>query len=212
MSKNKMKSQENARWKGQISSDREKRRHQKLMAILSDSARAFIDRGYYKTSLDDIAAMQNVTKPTLYYYIKNKQDILVKCEEVADRRINRLVDEVVAKETSGYEQLRDFVDGYVAIITDDIIRCHIRYRGQMEDPKAREASLEVHRNIEYRVRDIIAKGIEDGSIDSPNATTTSLLLFSALNGISGWFRDEGPVDQDELIAQVQALIGQGLKK
>ena len=45
-----------------------------------------MERGYYKTSLDDIARMQNVTKPTLYYYIKNKEDILVKCEELTCRQ------------------------------------------------------------------------------------------------------------------------------
>ena len=51
---------------------KDEKREQKLHVILSNAAKEFIERGYYKTSLDDIARMQNVTKPTLYYYIKNK--------------------------------------------------------------------------------------------------------------------------------------------
>ena len=54
---------------------KDEKREQKLHVILSNAAKEFIERGYYKTSLDDIARMQNVTKPTLYYYIKNKEDI-----------------------------------------------------------------------------------------------------------------------------------------
>ena len=45
---------------------KEQKRKNKLDVILRNAAKAFMERGYYKTSLDDIASMQNVTKPTLY--------------------------------------------------------------------------------------------------------------------------------------------------
>ena len=170
---------------------REEKRQQKLDAILRHAAKAFMENGYYKTSLDDIAKMQKVTKPTLYYYIKNKEDILVKCENVASERINGLLDEVEARGGTGFEQLYNFVRGYIEIITDDIIRCHVRHRGQREDPAAREASLKMHRGIEQRVRGIIAKGVEDGSIrQDAHPTINAILLFDAINGITAWYRED----------------------
>ncbi|MBL4800465.1 MAG: TetR family transcriptional regulator [Emcibacter sp.] len=188
----------------------EKRQH-KLDSILRHAAAAFMDKGYYKTSLDDIARLHKVTKPTLYYYIKNKEDILIKCEDVASLRINGLLDSVTATTENGFQQLQAFIEGYVKIVTDDIIRCHIRHRGQREDPIAREASLNMHRDIEYRVREILAKGVDDGSIRACNTTIIAILLFDAVNGISAWYREEGEISHDELVEQVLMLVAEGVK-
>lgn len=190
---------------------RAEKRQIRLDTILQSAAKAFMEQGYYKTSLDDIARMQNVTKPTLYYYIKNKEDILIKCEDVASERINGMLDRVLAAEKNGFDLLCDFVAGYVEIVTDDIIRCHIRHRGQREAPAARAASLKMHRGIEQRVRGIIDKGIEDGTIRKCSTTITAILLFDALNGISAWYREEGDVKHADLTKEVLTFVTQGMK-
>lgn len=189
---------------------RAEKRQIRLDTILQCAAKAFMEQGYYKTSLDDIARMQNVTKPTLYYYIKNKEDILIKCEDVASERINGMLDRVLDEEKNGFQLLCDFITGYVDIVTDDIIRCHIRHRGQREAPAARTASLKMHRGIEQRVRGIIAAGIKDGTIRKCNPTITAILLFDALNGISAWYREEGDVKHADLTKEVLALVTQGM--
>ena len=51
----------------------------KRTALLKEAARAFSSQGYHATSLDDVAKTLGVTKPALYYYIKNKQEILFEC-------------------------------------------------------------------------------------------------------------------------------------
>ncbi|NOZ66191.1 MAG: TetR/AcrR family transcriptional regulator [Alphaproteobacteria bacterium] len=190
---------------------REEKRQLKLDAILRHAAAAFMEKGYYKTSLDDIARLHKVTKPTLYYYIRNKEDILIKCEAVASQRINGLLDDVTALDDNGFAQLKKFIEGYVEIVTDDIIRCHIRHRGQREDPAAREASLKMHREIEHRVREIIGRGVADGSLRPCNPTIIAILLFDALNGISAWYREEGDLNHEELVAQVLLIVTEGVK-
>lgn len=189
---------------------REEKRKQKLDVILRNASKAFMEKGYYKTSLDDIAKMQNVTKPTLYYYIKNKEDILVKCEEEACRRINGLLDAVIAGNGNGFQKLYSFIQGYIAIITDDIIRCHVRHRGQMEDEKLKAQSIQNHKDIEQKVRGIISAGISDASIRDCNSTILAILLFDSLNGITAWYKTDGAVNEDELIEEVLALVTHGV--
>lgn len=191
--------------------NRAEKRQLKLDAILRHAAAAFMDKGYYKTSLDDIARRHKVTKPTLYYYIRNKEDILIKCEAVASSRINGLLDEVTARAECGFDQLQHFIEGYVEIVTDDIIRCHIHHRGQREDAQARRDSLTMHRVIEHRVREIIGRGVTDGSIRACNSTIIAILLFDALNGISAWYREEGELNHGELVAQVLLIVTEGVK-
>ncbi len=194
----------------QKSLSRAEKRQQKLDVILRNASKAFMERGYYKTSLDDIARMQNVTKPTLYYYIKNKEDILVKCEEVTCGRINEMLDDVMAEKVSGYDMLYNFITRYIPIITDDVARCHVRHRGQMEDPALAEKSIQNHKDIENRVREIIRRGIKDGSIRDCNSTILAILLFDSLNGLTSWYKSDGPVKEDELTSEVLKLVTEGV--
>ena len=191
---------------------REQKRRQKLEVILRNAAKAFMEKGYYKTSLDDIAKMQNVTKPTLYYYIENKEDILVKCEEEACLRINGLLDGILSERISGFDMLYRFVKGYINIITDDIIRCHVRHRGQMEDESLRVKSIKNHKNIEIKVREIIQKGIDDNSIRNCNSMILAILLFDSLNGITSWYKSDGQINQEELTKEVLSLVSRGFRE
>ena len=56
--------------------DVEEQQELKRRAVLDVAARLFSTVGYKKTSLDDIAAELDLTKPALYYYARNKEDIL----------------------------------------------------------------------------------------------------------------------------------------
>jgi len=194
----------------QQSLSRDEKRQQKLHVILSNAAKEFIVRGYYKTSLDDIARMQNVTKPTLYYYIKNKEDILVKCEQITCEKINAMLDMVMARDTSSLDILHAFINEYIKIITDDVARCHVRHRGQMENKELAMQSIKNHKDIEFRVREIIRRGISDGSIRDCNSTILAILLFDSLNGLTSWYHSDGQVTLDELAEEIMALVTKGV--
>ena len=189
---------------------KDEKREQKLHVILSNAAKEFIERGYYKTSLDDIARMQNVTKPTLYYYIKNKEDILVKCEQITCGKINSLLDIVMARDISSLDMIQEFINEYIKIITDDVARCHVRHRGQMENNELAAKSIKNHKNIEFRVREIIRRGINDGSIRDCNSTILAILLFDSLNGLTSWYHSDGQVTLDELAEEIIALVTKGV--
>ena len=189
---------------------KDEKREQKLHVILSNAAKEFIERGYYKTSLDDIARMQNVTKPTLYYYIKNKEDILVKCEQITCGKINSLLDIVMARDISSLDMIQEFINEYIKIITDDVARCHVRHRGQMENKELAAKSIKNHKDIEFRVREIIRRGINDGSIRDCNSTILAILLFDSLNGLTSWYHSDGQVTLDELAEEIIALVTKGI--
>src|SRR5437879_12320463 len=51
----------------------------KREAVIRAAAREFNRKGYHNTSLDDIAARLEVTKPTVYYYVTSKEQLLLQC-------------------------------------------------------------------------------------------------------------------------------------
>src|SRR6202048_986586 len=61
------------------SRERQHDREVKREAVIRAAAHAFNHKGYHNTSLDDIAAALQVTKPTVYYYVTNKEQLLFEC-------------------------------------------------------------------------------------------------------------------------------------
>lgn len=55
----------------------------KKVKIFLAAARLFANQGYAGTSVREIVAMAGVTKPTLYYYFKNKDDLCIKLMDLA---------------------------------------------------------------------------------------------------------------------------------
>ena len=62
-------------------------------AVILAAARAFRERGYHNTSLDDLAASLKVTKPTLYLYVPSKEAILFECFRAGLAQIQATLDD-----------------------------------------------------------------------------------------------------------------------
>lgn len=65
----------------------ERRPEARPREILDAALRVFAARGYAATRLEDVAAAAGVTKGTIYYYFKSKEDLLVQLVASRDREI-----------------------------------------------------------------------------------------------------------------------------
>ena len=80
-------------------------RTRKRDAVILAAARAFKERGYHNTSLDDIASILHVTKPTIYHYVENKEQILFECFRTGLDQIRTAFSEVRAPGVPARERL-----------------------------------------------------------------------------------------------------------
>ena len=54
-------------------------RRNKRQALLTTAARLFKQQGFASASLDQMAVQLGITKPTLYYYVPSKSDLVHMC-------------------------------------------------------------------------------------------------------------------------------------
>ncbi len=87
------------------SRDRERKRE----AVILTAARAFRERGYHNTSLDDIASELNVTKPTVYHYVENKEQLLFECFRAGLNQIMEGFEEIHGSQGSARERLENVI-------------------------------------------------------------------------------------------------------
>lgn len=172
-----------------IPGDRERQRELKRDAVILAAARAFRERGYHNTSLDDIAAVLHVTKPTLYYYVSNKEQMLFECFREGVERIAAACGEARDTRASGRERLIGVVRRYAEAITSDFGWCMVRAEDQDLSPTMSARIKALKSEIDQDIRGLIRLGIADGSISDCDPKMAAFALAGALNWIPHWYRD-----------------------
>lgn len=79
---------------GRKTKDAKRQQKLKRRVLLDTAAHEFTNKGYSETSINELAELLNVSKPALYYYVKNKEDILLQCTEISLELIMGIFTEV----------------------------------------------------------------------------------------------------------------------
>src|SRR5438132_11311814 len=68
--------------------------------ILTSAAKAFRKLGYHGATVEQIAAALHMKKGNLYYYFKNKEEILFACHQYSLDRLTQLLGEIQQSDRS----------------------------------------------------------------------------------------------------------------
>ena len=197
------------RWNDSIQS-RAEQRELKRMAILRTAAQIFNKNGFKETSLDDLAEQLQVSKPTLYYYVKNKNDILSGILEMAMAEIRQVIEAEVDGEMSGLERLRRFIIRYSSVQTDDFGAALIMTRSNARDERFREQYATAAREVSAAVAQLIEVGIADGSIGRCDPKFMAVAMLGHINETVYWYVMEGRDSPAETVARFMQVFEEGL--
>ena len=134
-------------------------------AVIRAAARAFNARGYHHTSLDDIAADLGVTKPTVYYYVENKEQLLFECFLAGLHPIREAFREAERAGGSGRERMNAVIRGYALAIASEYGWCMVRAHDLDLRPAMRRQINTLKSEIDQGIRGLLQAGMTDGSIE-----------------------------------------------
>ena len=159
-------------------------------AVIRVAARAFHERGFHNTSLDDIAAALEVTKPTIYYYVPNKEQLLFECFVAGLEPIHAALRDVKDSKAPARERLCAVLRQYVAAIASEFGWCMVRAEEQDlgENLSAQVRALKAI--IDQGIRKLLREGMRDGSIETRDVKMSAFALAGAVNWIAHWYRDK----------------------
>jgi TetR/AcrR family transcriptional regulator len=178
--------------------------------ILAESAREFNRRGYHATTLDDIARALGVTKAALYYYVKNKEDVLFECHQKALDLAIDAVRTALLRSSAPDEQLRTVVVRYIEGMTDQLAGAVVLlHEGALSAPLNRKI-LDQRDEYERILRRIIDDGITRNVFVPCDAKLIGFAILGALNWISRWYNPSGPRSAKEVAATFAEYFVRGL--
>jgi len=191
-------------------SAREQQRETKRNAVLSTAAQLFNERGFHATSLDDIAARLNVSKPTLYYYVKNKDQILIECVRKGLQMMHEGIEETRRAGGKAIDQLMACMRVYTRIVTLDFGMCVIRVSDDEFEPESRKELRRLKSGIDMEFRRLVTEGIAEGSLQPCDPKMAAFVIAGALSWIGRWYEADGENSAEEIATQFNAMLLNGV--
>ena len=183
----------------------------KREAVIRAAAREFNRKGYHNTSLDDIAAALEVTKPTVYYYVTSKEQLLFQCFVAGVEQIRAAFRAVRELSVPARERLNAVLRHYGEAVASEFGWCMVRAEEQDLSPAMSRHIKSLKSEVDQGIRRLIREGIQDGSIEACDPKMTAFALAGALNWIAHWYREDQSLTGAQIATAFVTIFEGGLR-
>ena len=177
--------------------------------VLKAAATCFNQKGYSGTSLKDVSRHLNLTDAALYYYVRNKEELVYSCylraAELGRETMLRAIDEG----ENGLEQAQLYIRYHVEIMVGD--KGPVAIMSEIPSLKRvhRNEILNVSRQHSLLFESILETGIDDGSILPCDVRMTGNAIMGAINWIPKWYRGDAKTAK-KMLAEFPHILTAGL--
>ncbi len=187
----------------------ETRFQQQRDRVLKAAAHCFNQKGYSGTSLKDVADMLGLTDPALYYYVRNKEELVYLCYVRAADIGREALQRAVAEGGSGFDQAQRYLHYHIEIMVGERGPIAIMSEIPSLKPEHREEVLELSRQHSLNFEEILECGIADGSIKNCDVRMTGNAIMGSINWIPKWFHGD-EATASKIIAEFPNVLSRGL--
>lgn len=178
----------------------------KKEALLECAAAWFHRHGFHGASLSKIAAELGVTTPAIYYYAKNKMELLYQLHIRSLEAAKQARDQAVEEGGDGLDKVARLVHNFVLMMTGSITCTFIFLEPGTLDEERTDKVVAARRWLEYDLRDLIRAGIEDGSIVPCDPKLVAFFIVGAQNWIGNWYRPGAAWSGEQIAVGYSAMV------
>jgi AcrR family transcriptional regulator len=189
---------------------RRRARDEKRDAVLRTAVQLFLEQGYHRATLSEVAERLNITKPALYNYFRSKEEILFECWSLGQEQVDGLIARIDAAADTGLAKLRKLIHAYAEVMTTDYGASLVRFDPRDLSEKNQKIVRAAKRGIDRTFRNYVAEGIADGSIRPCDPKMTAFAIAGSLNWIGHWFQPDGAMSAQAVAAEFTARLTAGL--
>ena len=177
--------------------------------MLKAAARCFNIKGYSGTSLKDAANLLGLTDAALYYYVRNKQELVYLCYVRAADVGREAMQRAIGEGEDGLETVRRYLRYHIEYMVGDQGPIAIMSEIPSLKPEHREEVLELSRKHSAAFEALLERGIGDGSIAPCDVRMTGNAIMGSLNWIPKWFHGD-PAVAEKIIDEFPRILSEGL--
>jgi AcrR family transcriptional regulator len=178
--------------------------------VLRESGRIFNREGFHNTSLDDVANHLDVSKATLYNYVKDKQEMLFEFHKMALIIGDEAMETARKVEANGAGKLRVAIREYIAMVTERLGGYGVIAELGALKPLDRQEIIAGRERFDKRFVALLAIGVKDGSLRPIDPKMAVFAFMGALQTIPNWFSPNGRLSGAEVAERMTDLLMNGM--
>ena len=162
----------------------------------------FYKKGYFASSISDIARAAGIQKSSIYYHYSNKEDILFDILKTTmidlDANLDRLLKGVKGTE----KRIRTAIHSHTLFHIErqkEVIISDSELRGLTVDNY--KTIIQMRDEYEHKFQSLIKTGIDEGIFAETNFKIFSYAIITMCTAVCIWFNPQGRLSKEE-IAQI----------
>ncbi|SMO93660.1 TetR/AcrR family transcriptional regulator [Paracoccus laeviglucosivorans] len=149
----------------------------------------FLEKGFTKTSMNEIAAACGVSKPAIYHYFRNKSDLLSTLYADITRDFFTAVEAIAFDKGSAEERLRRLVRHQTIYNIEHHRFLTIFWRERhLIEPEDRKRLAELERGFESWVQRVLTEGQATGEFRRSDVVSAAYGILGMLSSVHRWAR------------------------
>lgn len=166
--------------------------------------RLFARDGFAAVSMRAIAREVGVQAGALYNYTPDKQSLLF---DLMRGHMDELLASLPQEQGTPLERLETFVAFHIRFHADRPDEVFIAYMELRNlTPENFETIEGMRRAYEDQLEAILRAGVAEGTFAVADTKIVTLAVIAMLTGVNTWFREEGRLSLDEVVAQYWDMV------
>jgi AcrR family transcriptional regulator len=187
------------------------RSERKRIEILRAAASVFRRRGYHGASVDQIARALNMAPGHLYYYFRNKEEILYVCHDYSLGLILKELKQVEQSDLTPDRQIHRLIVAFVHLFIDVLHGTAWTLEVEALSPALLKKVIAKRDRIDKAFRAILAEGMRSGVFARRDAKLAAFVIFGAINWIPRWYDPAGRATSHEIAQAFADYLVAGLQ-
>jgi AcrR family transcriptional regulator len=179
--------------------------------ILEASVQLFARYGYHAAPLRDIAQIAGIQAASIYHHYPNKQALLVEIMEVQMQRLNSSLERIIQEQEEPLQCLYEAIANHIRLHTtykDEFFIVDTEVRALEGDNRLYMLSL--RDTYEKLLQTILRNGMERKVFRQSDVKVASYAIIAMCTEVATWFRPDGRLSVQQVIAIYQQIIAEGL--
>ena len=179
---------------------------EKRERILRAAEALFDAQGYANTTIEQIVQQLGVTKPFVYYYFRNKQEIFETLSWAPTVACFTAMDFAADDTRPAHVKVTEGIERLIRATLAHHPAAFFPYREpQVYRPEYLATQKQLANHFYDQLCALLEQGRQDGMFDFKNTKITALAACSLPGFLYHWYRADGRLSADEVVQELSAL-------
>ncbi len=179
--------------------------------IINIAKNLFRERGYSATSMRDLASAVGIEAASLYNHIKSKNEILEWIVFGMAEEFFAAIRPLENRQDTPEMLLPVYIEAHIGVIVTHMDAAAVfLHEWRHLEPKSLQRFIQQRKSYESKFVEVVQRGIDCRQFQEVEPDFHVMLLFSSMNWIYDWYKEDGPLSPEEIAKQIADLFLHGL--